>query len=61
MIIYNQELTKRYSKYYQKEEGEAMKKERTGAVTKYLILVFGAFAIFFIHISGRFTSRMQWS
>ena len=24
-----------------------MKKERTGAVTKYLILVFGAFAIFF--------------
>ena len=46
MIIYNQELTKRYSKYYQKEEGEAMKKERTGAVTKYLILVFGAFAIF---------------
>ena len=47
MIIYNQELTKRYSKYYQKEEGEAMKKERTGAITKYLILVFGAFAIFF--------------
>ena len=31
----------------EKEEGEAMKKERTGAVTKYLILVFGAFAIFF--------------
>ena len=40
-----------------------MKKERTGAVTEYLILVFGAVAIFLqvIHISGRFTSRMQWS